>query len=145
MNSLRLITLDGHAMFAPCCRCAKGQQRWDRIAGKPYCPHCQEALARGEAPPLVERTEPRVCAACARRGTVAFISFPLDHAQAVEIDLCPDHLRGLVARQLGPHAYFQLARQLHTLGIDADDIFLLHGAFYDECGRALRPALDTDE
>jgi len=37
----------------PCCRCGLDRDRWDRIAGKTYCPNCQEDLAMGEGEPLI--------------------------------------------------------------------------------------------
>ena len=48
---------------------------------------------------------------------------------------------GLIGRRLGPFAYHQLRRQLAALGLDADDVFLLHDTFYDVQGRALQPAV----
>jgi hypothetical protein len=58
------------------------------------------------------------------------------------MDLCPEHLRGLVGRWLGPYAFNQLRRQLSQLGLEPEDLFLLHRAFYDDKGRALQPALE---
>jgi hypothetical protein len=43
---------------------------------------------------------------------------------------------------LGPYAFNQLRRQLATLGLGVEDLFLLHGAFYDSQGRALQPAVE---
>jgi hypothetical protein len=60
----------------------------------------------------------------------------------VEIELCPEHIRALVARRLGPHAFEQLRRQLQVLGLEVAEVFLLHEAFYDPMGRALQPALE---
>jgi hypothetical protein len=54
--------------------------------------------------------------------------------------LCAEHLRALVGRRLGPHAFEQIRRQLTRLDLNVTDIFLLHEAFYDEHGRALQPA-----
>jgi len=143
MDSLRMVPTDSIPALVTCCRCAGGERRWDRIAGKAYCPNCQELLAVGEAPPLVERAEKQRCAVCDQIGTVCFQSFPLQGATAVEMDLCAEHLRGLLGRQLGPHAFHQLRRKLHVVGIAVDDIFLLHGAFYDHQGQALQPAIET--
>jgi hypothetical protein len=140
MKSLRITGSDSASSLAPCSRCAQGGQRWDRIAGKSYCPNCEEALALGEAPPLVERTEAHCCAVCANVGTLRYQTYPLHEVQRVEMDLCAEHLRALIGRRLSPHAFHQLRRQLHTLGLDAEAIFLLHGAFYDLQGRALQPA-----
>src|SRR5207245_632468 len=142
MDSVRLAPPD--TCFPPvrCCRCAGDDRRWDRIVGKPYCPSCQEALAVGEAEPLMERTEWKACAACGRRGTVCLVTFPLESARPVELDLCPEHLRAFLGRRLGPHAFHQLRRQLALLGVEVAEVFLLHGAFYDANGRALQPAVE---
>src|SRR5262249_23002455 len=128
----------------PCCRCRSTGQRWDLIAGKPYCPNCQEALALGEAPPLRERTHSAHCSICDRAGSVRFHTFPLQAATPVEIDLCPEHLRGLLGRRLSPQAFQRLDCQLSALGLRVEEIFLLHDAFYDLQGRALQPAGEFD-
>jgi hypothetical protein len=99
-------------------------------------------LAVGEGEPLVERTQNRRCAVCSKVGTVCFQTFPLQAHDPVEIDLCPEHLRALLGRRLGPYAFHQLRRQLTALGLGVEDLFLLHGAFYDGQGRALQPALE---
>jgi hypothetical protein len=126
----------------PCCRCDNADRPWDRIAGKAYCPECQELLILGESPPLVERTERRPCAICHKIGAVGFLTFPLPGTRPLAMDFCPEHLRALLGRRLGPFAYHQLRRQLDALGLTADDFFLLHNAFYDPSGHALQPALD---
>jgi hypothetical protein len=124
----------------PCCRCNEGNRHWDRIAGKAYCPACLEALAIGESDPIVEPVEKNRCAVCFHQGTVRFLTFPLHSSRPVELDLCSEHLRALVSRRLGPHAFEQLRRQLFALGLEVGVIFLLHEAFYDHNGRALQPA-----
>jgi hypothetical protein len=96
----------------------------------------------GESTPLVERTAKNRCAVCGKVGTVTFHTFPLQGTAPVAIELCPEHLRSLIGRCLGPYAFNQLRRQLQGLGLGAEDLFLLHGAFYDGQGRALQPALD---
>ena len=144
MDSMRAAAANTTSQQGKCCRCAATGPRWDRIAGKEYCPNCQESLAQGEAPPLVERTEKRPCAACGHIGTVCYRTLPRERGQAVEIDLCPEHLRALLGRRLGPNAFYQLRRRLGTLGLDTEELFLLHGAFYDGGGRALQPALETE-
>ncbi len=144
MNGVRLAASDHVFVQVPCCRCPESDRRWDRIAGKPYCPNCQEALAVGEAEALIERTDPRPCAACGHRGAVCFLTFPLDAPRPVEIDLCPQHLRGLLGRCLGPRAFHQLRRQLARLGVEASEVFLLHDSFYDAHGRALQPATEAE-
>jgi hypothetical protein len=142
MDSVRLSPADSVFPQIPCCRCADGHRWWDRICGKTYCPNCLEALAVGEADPLVERTDRRRCAVCHHQGTVRYLTFPLNCRRPVELDLCAEHLRALVGRRLGPHAFDQLRQQLVALGLDVALIFLLHEAFYDCHGRALQPAVE---
>jgi len=139
---LRILPRDS-LFSSPCCRCCKGERTWDRIAGKSYCPSCQEALILGEAPPVIERTEQNRCGICDRVGTVTYQTSPLQGPAAVLLDLCGEHLRGLIGRRLGPHAFNQLRRQLQAVGLNAEDVFLLHAAFYDEQGRALQPASEA--
>jgi hypothetical protein len=142
MDGMRICPPGSVPEGAPCCRCAAESRGWDRIAGKPYCPDCQEGVVIGEAVPIIERTEKRRCTVCAFEGTVRFLTFPLNNLRAVEMDLCPEHLRGLMARRLGVHAFSQLRRQLGQFAISVNDVFLLHEAFYDVNGRALQPAAD---
>src|SRR5205823_2258568 len=104
----------------------------------------QEEIVLGEAAPLIERVERRPCAVCSQTGTVRFRTYPLGKDRPLEMDLCSEHLRGLLGRRLGPHAYYQLDRQLQGLGFGASEVFLLHEAFDDECGRALRPAAEAE-
>ena len=142
MESLRVIPAASIPQNLPCCRCGRAERCWDRIAGKAYCPNCQEMLAMGEGPPLRERTEKLRCTVCQKVGTVCFHSFPLHSGTAVAMDLCPEHLRALVGRRLGPYAFNQLRRKLNAAGLGVEHLFLLHGAFYDSQGRALQPAID---
>jgi hypothetical protein len=144
MNSLRMAAADKIALWKPCCRCGDTALGWDSIAGKPYCPSCEEAIVQGDGEPLVEMTQRRHCCACQTLGTVTIQTFPLKSSQPVEMDLCPNHLRGLLARRLGVHAYAQIRRQLTGLGLDVHDVFLLHEAFYDAQGQALLPAGDPE-
>ena len=141
MQSLRLAPADA-GFQSPCGRCGDASRGWDRIAGKVYCPSCLECLAQGEATPIVERTDRRRCAVCSHQGTLRYLTYPLHSRRPIEIDLCSEHLRGLVARRLGPHAFEQLRRQLGVLGIGTGEVFLLHEAFYDEHGRAQQPVLE---
>jgi len=97
----------------------------------------------GEGDPLVARTDRKRCAVCHHLGTVRYVTFPLHSRRPVEIELCPEHVRALVARRLGPHAFEQLRRQLTGLGLEVAEVFLLHEAFYDEHGRALQPAVEA--
>jgi len=140
MDSLRLAPADSVFPKIACCRCGDRARAWDRIAGKTLCPSCLELLALGEGDPLVERTDRRRCAVCHHLGTLRYLTFPLRSRRPVEIDLCAEHMRGLVGRRLGPHAFEQLRRQLYALELETREIFLLHEAFYDPSGRALQPA-----
>jgi len=139
MDGLRMLSRDAVREAIPCCRCGQHHRPWDQIAGKAYCPDCQESIILGLAAPLKEPPEKKGCAACGRSGTVRFLTVPL-RAVPVEMDLCPEHLRGLLGRCLGPYAYHQLRRQLLSCGVSANQVFLLHDSFYDDNGRALQPA-----
>jgi hypothetical protein len=101
-------------------------------------------LIQGEADPLVLKTEKKRCAVCDRMGTVGYLTFPLQAPAPLEIELCPEHLRALLGRCLEPHSYHQLRRRLHGLGVGVEDVFLLHGAFYDSKGHASMPAMDLE-
>jgi hypothetical protein len=140
MDSMRMAEPGSFALWQPCCRCGQAALGWDTIVGKSYCPACVEAIVQGQAEPIIERTQRRPCTACRAIGSVTVQTYPLKSSQPVEIDLCPEHLRGLLGRRLAAHAYAQLQRQLLQLGLDAQDVFLLHEAFYDAKGRALQPA-----
>lgn len=142
MESLRMVGGERVGPSTPCCRCGATQGCWDRIVGKAYCPNCQEALIVGEAPPLIERTGKHRCAICNQVGSVPYLTFPLQGPQAVEVPLCPEHLRALLGRRLAPHAFHQLRRKLRTVNLSPEDVFLLHEAFYDASGRALQPAVE---
>src|SRR5436305_12147394 len=65
MDSLRVAAVPDQLRPAACCRCHE-DGHWDQIAGKAYCPNCQELLARGEAEPLVERTQKNRRAVCSQ-------------------------------------------------------------------------------
>ena len=142
MDSVRLASPENVFPWVPCSRCAQAHERWDKVAGKAICPNCEEQLIQGEAAPLVERTEAHSCAVCGRSGTLRYLTFPLNSASPVEMDLCAEHIRCLLARALGPGAYHQLRRLLTNLGVEASDVFLLHEAFYDAQGHALQPAVE---
>jgi hypothetical protein len=142
MDNMRLGSAGSVPPGVPCCLCGALGRGWDRLAGKPYCPNCQEAMVQGETPPLIERAEKRRCTVCNTEGTLAFLTFPLNSPRPLEMDLCPEHLRALLARRLGMHAFIQLRRQLEAFELKVGDVFLLHEAFYDRNGRALQPAVE---
>lgn len=139
MESLRLAPLESVFPRLACCRCLDSTRPWDRIAGKTFCPNCLERLAEGDGDPLVERTDKRRCAVCQHQGTIRYLTFPLHSRRPVEVDLCSEHLRALVPRRLGPHAFEQLRRQIEKVGLHTGHIFMLHEAFYDTDGRAIQP------
>lgn len=141
MPSIRRIARKEISLAEACCRCAEPMRRWDRIAGKAYCPNCEEDLIVGVAERLREPTERRHCAICDRAGTVRFLTFPLGGRTPVELDLCSAHLRSLLGRCLGPSAFRRLRRRLQAVGLDAEHVFLLHDTFYDAEGFALQPAI----
>ena len=97
----------------------------------------------GEGDPLVLRTDRRRCAVCHHLGSVRYVTFPLHSRRPVEMELCAEHVRALVGRRLGPHAFEQLRRQLQALELEVAEVFLLHEAFYDQYGRALQPAVEA--
>ena len=144
MDSMRIAPAGNVALWQPCCRCGQQALGWDRINSKPYCPGCQEALIQGDGEPLVTATCRRKCTVCATLGSITVQTFPLNTSRPVEMDLCAKHVRGLLGRKLGGHAYAQLRRQLSHLGVDVHDVFLLHEAFYDAQGRALQPAAEPE-
>jgi hypothetical protein len=113
------------------------------VAGKPICPDCQESLAHGDGPPLVEPVEPRPCAVCRRKGALRYLTYPLHTAEPLEMDLCGAHFQALLARRLDGAAYHGLVRQLRALGVRPQQVFLLHEAFYDGQGRPLQPVPDS--
>lgn len=144
MDSIRRIQWS-NAQHQKCNWCQAPGTYWDHVAGRACCPDCEEALAAGVAPPLIARTERQRCSVCHRLGTVPFLTFPLHVTGAVALDLCPEHFRALLGRSLGPAAFLQLRRQLHALGLKADQLFLLHEVFYNEHGQALQPVLQPGD
>jgi hypothetical protein len=83
------------------------------------------------------------CAICDHAGTLRYVTYPLRGTRAVEIDLCGAHFQALLGRRLDRYALKQFCRQLQTHGIQAQQLFLLHEAFYDEKGKPLQPVPDT--
>ncbi len=139
MDSLRRLCVEAPSVTEPCSRCGCDQGRWDRIAGRVYCPRCEEALIIGEIEPIRETPQDGTCAVCGKGGTLCYLTFPLHAAEAVELDLCAEHFRSLLGRGLPPHAFHQLRRLLQTIKIQTGEVFLLHEAFYNKAGKALRP------
>ncbi len=142
MKGVRLSTASGQSPGAPCSRCHATGCPWDRIGDQAVCPDCEEQLALGEGEPLVERLVSHGCAVCGQHGTVRYMTFALHARDPLEIDLCPQHFHGLLARRLDRYAYRQLGRQLQGVGLSARQVFLLHEAFYDERGHPLQPVPD---
>jgi len=142
MSSIRIVGGSAPPTRLPCCRCSATGCHWDCLAGQPICPDCQESLLRGESDTLLLRREGRSCSVCQQSGTVPYLTYPLHETQALEIDLCPAHLRDLMARRLTCRAFRRLRRQMNLLGVAVEQVFLLHESFYDESGTALRPLGD---
>ena len=142
MSSIRIIGSMAPSAQRACNRCEATGCHWDCLAGQPICPDCQEGLLRGETASLLLRRQQRFCVVCEQAGTVSYLTYPLHDTQAVEIDLCPLHLRSFMARRLTRRAFRRLRRQLNLLGVAVEQVFLLHESFYDENGTALRPLLD---
>jgi hypothetical protein len=142
MESLRLATAGNVSSRLACSRCGDDSRNWDRIASRSYCPQCLERLAAGESEPIVERVDASRCAVCYHLGSVRYLTYPLHADRPIEVDLCGEHLRALIARRLGPHAFEQIRRQLLLLSLRPNSVFLLHDAFYDLHGRALQPVED---
>lgn len=140
MDNIRLVAPHSVLVDSGCSTCTDARSSWDRIANKAYCPDCMGLLAQGETEPLLIQTEKHQCAVCFYLGTVRYLIRHRSPRCLVEIDLCGVHLRALIGRCLGPHSFFRLRQQLHDLGMETDDFFLLHDAFYDSHGRALQPA-----
>lgn len=144
MAPLRTVRLEDDRTDIPCDRCGAHPGTWDRVAGRPWCPECQESLAQAEADAVRLRTERQACSICGKIGTVRFVTFPLGSRRGVAMDLCGKHFRALLGRRLDVFSFFQLSRQLAPLSLSTRHIFLLHEAFYDGHGHALQPALDLD-
>jgi hypothetical protein len=136
MESLRLAPGLSKPAFLPCTRCGNDDRDWDRLGGRAFCTECQESLMLGRAAPLRLRASARRCA--------AFLTFPLRSRTPVEMHLCGPHIRSLLTRDLAAPAFLRLRRRLAAVGIDVQNVFLLHGVFYDERGRALQPAPDPE-
>jgi hypothetical protein len=139
MDSLRRLCVEEAPATEACSRCGCEDGRWDRIGDKPFCPRCEEAMMQGEIEGVRERPLEADCAVCGKSGTLRFLTFPLNADDAVEMHLCSEHFRNLLGRRLPPHAYHQLRRLLSTIKLDTREVFLLHDAFYNNSGRALRP------
>ena len=143
MAELRRLCSPVSAWADPCGRCGAVGCPWDRIAGAPMCPDCQEALAVGEGPVLRARMEPGPCAICRRAGTLSYLTQPLRALESVEIDLCGGHFEALLGRRLDRRAYNRLAGLFQAAGVDVRQVFLLHEAFYDPRGKPLQPVPET--
>jgi hypothetical protein len=145
MGALRVVARECVSPLDPCCRCRAEGCHWDRLGGLPFCPDCQEGLAQGHADPLTLRAERRPCVLCGHVGAVRYLTFPLGRPEPVEMDLCAGHFRALLCRRLDPQAFARLRRKLAALGLLPHNVFLLHEAFYDDHGRALKPAVEVIE
>ena len=143
MDDVREVAAETPAAPVPCVHCRATGSTWDRVAGLPFCPDCQERLAHGETEALRLRAAPRPCAVCRHPGSVPFRTHPLRAAAPVEFDLCAVHFRALFRRGLDHAAFHHLVRKLRRVGVTPGQVFLLHEAFYDRHGRALQPVPDV--
>src|ERR1700680_4239221 len=107
MDSLRRLCVETITGTEPCSGCGCNQGRWDRLGTKVYCPRCEKAMMLGEFDPLRETTQEQHCAVCGKTGTLSYVTFPLHAPEALELDLCSEHFRSLLARDLAPHAFHQ--------------------------------------
>ena len=89
MEGLRVMVASGQSPLSPCQRCQSSGCPWDRIGQQAVCPDCQEALALGEAEPLVEPLIRHECTVCGTLGTVPYLTYPLHSRDPLAIDLCP--------------------------------------------------------
>ena len=144
MTGLRIVAGIEVVPTTPCIRCQADGCPWDRIADKPMCPDCQERLAMGEGPPLIEKPDRgHSCAICAQTGTLRYLTYPLHLKEPLEIDLCGEHLQALLYRRLDRTAFQHLVERLEDVGVQTQQIFLLHNAFYDPAGRPLQPVIEA--
>jgi hypothetical protein len=144
MAGLRIVAGMEVMPTTPCNRCQADGCPWDRIGDKPICPDCQEKVAQGEEPALVEKVDfTHSCAICEHTGTVRYLTYPLHLKEPLEIHLCGEHLKALLYRRLDRSAFQHLVERLDSLGLTTQQIFLLHNAFYDAVGRQLQPVTET--
>ncbi|MFM7149618.1 MAG: hypothetical protein ACKO23_07225 [Gemmataceae bacterium] len=141
MIGLRILPETNFSLAAPCARCEATGCPWDRIGEKSICPDCQEELAGGEGEPLVERLVQESCVVCRQMGTVRYMTFPLHSREPLAIDLCPAHFHAYLGRRLDRYAFRILERELKSLDLTPQQVFLLHEAFYDEDGHRLQPVI----
>ncbi len=139
MEALRRIRHGAGSATEACVRCGAAGCPWDRLADQPMCPDCQETLALGDGPSLQAPGERRPCAVCGRAGTLSYLTYPLHSQAPVEMDLCGGHCEALLGRRLDRSAFRRLKLLLQAAGVSANEIFLLHEAFYDRQGRSLQP------
>ena len=98
----------------------------------------------GEGPPLIEKPDRgHSCAICAQTGTLRYLTYPLHLKEPLEIDLCGEHLQALLYRRLDRTAFQHLVERLEDVGVQTQQIFLLHNAFYDPAGRPLQPVIEA--
>ncbi len=144
MTGLRIVAGKDVVAMTPCSRCQADGCPWDHIADKSICPDCQEKLALGEGPPLVEKLDKgHCCVICGHTGTIRYLTYPLHLKEPLEIDLCGTHLQALLYRRLDRLAFQHLVERLENVGVTTQQIFLLHNAFYDPAGRPLQPVVDS--
>ncbi len=132
----------GSSSLVACERCEDARRPWDRIADTAVCPNCIENLMVGMSDHLRFAVQEIRCTLCASLTSVMFQSVPRHSFLPVKIPLCGNHLRALASRDLDPESYGLLKKQLAYFGLSVENIFLLHGNFYDAKGKALQPIVD---
>lgn len=132
------------ASAKPCCRCGANNNVWDKVGPHPICYECQEKLAANACEVWRFATRHGRCAVCDEAQVVPFASLPVHAGKALEIELCGQHLRDVLGRRLSKRAFRVLRAVLEDAGISTGEIFLLHGAFYNERGNALQPVEEAE-
>jgi hypothetical protein len=139
-SSIRTITESTLLQPSDCAMCSDAPKKpWDRIDQVPYCMDCIENLMLGTAVPIKAQIEKYRCDICYRMGSVDFQTIPLHKNFGLIMHLCSVHLYDLLSRNLSEINFKYLRAQLKNFSVNVQEIFFLHGAFYDQDGRAIQP------
>ena len=125
--------------------------RWGMIG-------CGDVAEVKSGPGFYKARNSELRAVMRRNGDLAHHTSPNVDVAAIQLDdlamECDDSLQYLLAflmlrvcvilRRLNARAFQNLRGQLQDLGLKAEQVFLLHEAFYDRHGRALQPAREVD-
>ncbi len=134
----------------PCSRCDAADLPWDAINDLLYCPPCFETIMMGMADRIRIPAVHARCAVCdvldpqegqsdARKKTARFRTVLLRTGRELNMDVCDDHLRKLLARNLDTKEFMALRALLDDINLSVQDVFLLHAPFYDYKGWPLQP------